>query len=129
MADCEAVAARVIIDLISQSAGGVKNLRGKRTRSAVDAAERHQRIINDCGAIWPVWRRRAHESVKQRADDVWFDIADDEDHAGAAIVIRPAFEAGDRMHEMLHGMNHCWPIGLFGEFHHPLKPQQVRSMK
>jgi hypothetical protein len=86
-------------------------------------------VVGNCGAVGLARRGGTKKGVEKLRDDARLDVAHDEDHAGAAIVVGPAFQPGSRVHEVLDRVNQDRRIGVVGKLHHTLDSQQARPVQ
>ena len=102
---------------------------GQAPQSAIDAAEWHQRIVHNRGAVGSIGRDRAQQGIEKLGDGARLGVAHNEHHAGRVVAVGPAFQPDSRVHEMLDSVDHERLIRMLGELHHALDPQQVRPVQ
>ena len=106
----------------------VESSGARKAWPAVDAAERHQRIVGQRRAVGPVGGGGAEKGLEQLAHGALGQVAGDEHQPAAVVVVRPAFQPRGRVEDVLHAVHHHRRVGHFGELHDALEAQELVAM-
>ena len=85
-----------------QASPNIRELSAAWQEPQLSSAERHQRIVEERGAVGPVGRDLTKEGAEQVPDHALFHVAGDEHEPRAMVVVGPALEPHRRVQEVLN---------------------------
>src|SRR5262249_10939737 len=114
---------------IMQPAFAGKSRHRASPASAIDAAKRHQRVVEEGRPSGGIGCATLKECVEQPRDRFRGKVAGDDNDPGALVGVGPALEPHRRMHHVLDAVNYQGALGLLSDLHDALEAQELGTVQ